>query len=218
MKIGGFQPLSLCDYAGKLAAVVFTQGCNFRCPFCHNASLISLSAEKGQLIPMDDVLAKLEHRGGQIDAVVVSGGEPTLQEDLPDFLRTVKKMGFAIKLDTNGSRPSVLRRLLQLQLLDYVAMDVKAPRCKYAALTGMSRAPFGQIAESIRLLHKSGIPCEFRTTFAYPLLEETDLTEILADLPAGSVWRRQEFRVNAVFTPAVFVKRKRRKWVAATFQ
>lgn len=204
MKIGGFQPCSLCDYPGKISAVVFTQGCNFRCPFCHNGSLIPSSVAESRLIPAENVLAKLKIRVGQIDGVVISGGEPTLQEDLNEFAHAVIQMGFAIKLDTNGSRPLVLSRLLEDGLLNYVAMDIKAPWPKYAALIGASRAPLDEIAESMRILSKSGVSHEFRTTFVQPLLEEDDLGDIRASLPVGSTWKSQGFRAGRVREHAVF--------------
>ncbi|HEY0307821.1 MAG TPA: anaerobic ribonucleoside-triphosphate reductase activating protein [Acidobacteriaceae bacterium] len=191
MLLGGFLPLSLCDYPGKLAAVVFTQGCNYRCPFCHNGGLIA--RQPAISLPIAEVLADLKERRNFLDGVVVSGGEPTLHADLKVFLSALKDMGFTIKLDTNGSRPRVLRELLDLQLLDYIAMDVKASLLRYAVLAGVF-ADIGAIQESIALIAESGVQHQFRTTFVPPLQSPEDLTSIRAMLPAGSTHLIQDFQ------------------------
>ena len=148
MKIGGLNKFSLSDFPGKVAAVVFTQGCNFRCPYCHNGSLISADILECCLIPEEEFFEILQSRSKQLDGVVVSGGEPTIQADLPEFLAHIKSRGFLVKLDTNGSQPEVLREVLQSKLVDFVAMDIKAPLAIYDRLTGV-RAPTSQILESI---------------------------------------------------------------------
>ncbi len=196
MKIGGYQSVSLCDFEGHVAAVVFTQGCNFRCPFCHNASLLPAEVDPAHLIPEEHVLDRLRLRHGFIDAVVVSGGEPTLQPDLPRFLRILRRMEFLVKLDTNGSRPEILRVLLREGLLDYVAMDIKAPWPKYGILAGVS-VPTHSITESIRLIADSGLPHEFRTTLAPGLREDEDLVAIRQMIPAGSPHKTQPFHPAA---------------------
>jgi len=128
MKIGGLHKFSLSDYPGHVAAVVFTQGCNFRCPFCHNGSLIPSSVPDSSLIPQEKVFEFLEDRSSQLDGVVITGGEPTIQPDLPEFIHRIIAMDLLlVKLDTNGSRPEVLHRLLKEKLMDYIAMDIKAP-------------------------------------------------------------------------------------------
>ncbi len=192
MKIAGLQPVSLCDYPGRVAAVVFTQGCNFCCGFCHNGSLIPLDAAGHALIPQAEVLDFLARRASVLDGVVISGGEPTLQADLADFIAQVRALRMPVKLDTNGSRPDVLRTLLERRLVDFVAMDVKAPPDKYPLLAGV-KASIGRIQESIALIAASGIEHEFRTTFVQPLLQALDLEEIRTALPAGSVHRVQPF-------------------------
>ena len=141
MRIGGFLPLSLCDYPGIPAAVVFTQGCNFRCPFCHNGRLVSRVSVEGQLIPEAEILERLRIRRPALDGVVLSGGEPTLQPDLPRFIALVKSMGYLVKLDTNGSHPEVLEMLIRDRLVDCVAMDIKAAPDYYAALSGLPAPP-----------------------------------------------------------------------------
>jgi pyruvate formate lyase activating enzyme len=193
MLIGGYQPCSLCDYPGHVAAVIFTQGCNFRCPFCHNGALLPATAPAKCLLSVDEILDCLRQRHGQLDAVVISGGEPTLHADLPDVLQRIRALDFAIKLDTNGSHPAMLRALLQARQVDYVAMDVKAPWEKYDTLTGV-RAPTAALQESVRLLAQSGLPYEFRTTMVATLLSEDDLTAICTQLPPGATHRVQPFR------------------------
>lgn len=130
MQIGGLQRTSLIDYPGKIAAIVFTQGCNFKCPYCHNPELV-YQRLFNEPIGLEDVFAFLEKRKGLLDALVISGGEPLLQDDIEGFVRTVKDMGYAVKLDTNGTQPERLKRLLDMELLDYIAIDYKAPIDKY---------------------------------------------------------------------------------------
>lgn len=146
MEIAHLQPLSLLDYPGKVAAVVWTVGCNLRCPFCYNAELVL--PELASTLPRlseESVISHLRERAGFLDGLVVTGGEPTLHPELPPFLREVKALGLAVKLDTNGTRPDVLGRLLREGLLDYVALDVKAPFARYAEFTGLSRRDPGAV-------------------------------------------------------------------------
>ena len=162
MRIGGLQKLTLLDYPDKMACTVFTAGCNFRCPFCHNAGLIP--AEGGTpLLRQEEVLAFLDRRRGLLDGVCVTGGEPLLQPDLEDFLREVKKRGYRIKLDTNGSLPDRLRRLTEQGLADYVAMDVKTAPEAYSEACGVP-ADRSALEESRKLLLEGRVAYEFRTT------------------------------------------------------
>ncbi len=200
MLIGGYQPCSLCDYPGHVAAVIFTQGCNFRCPFCHNGALLPAAAPAECLVPVEDILDRLRHRRGQLDAAVVSGGEPTLHADLPDLLARLKTLGFATKLDTNGSQPAMIRALLRDKLLDYLAMDVKAPWATYDAVTGV-HAPTEAIRESMALLARSGVPHAFRTTWVPTLLSRDDLAAIRGAIPPGSPYHLQPFRAAAALDP-----------------
>ena len=135
MVIHGLQKLTLLDYPGHTACTVFTAHCPWRCPFCHNASLV-LEPESQPVIPEEEIFSFLAHRKGLLDGVAVTGGEPTLQRDLPEFLRKIKALGFAVKLDTNGTNPAMLRAILSEKLADYVAMDIKAGRENYSAVTG----------------------------------------------------------------------------------
>ena len=163
MRICGLQKLSMVDYPGKLAATVFTGGCNLRCPFCHNAPLVLRPHETPEL-PTDEVLAFLRSRTGLLDGVVLSGGEPLLQSGAADFLREVKALGFAVKLDTNGCFPDALAAILAEGLADYVAMDIKNRPEKYAETVGVPDFDIAPVQESIRLLQSSGTDYEFRTT------------------------------------------------------
>ncbi|MGD9874858.1 MAG: anaerobic ribonucleoside-triphosphate reductase activating protein [Kiritimatiellia bacterium] len=193
MLIGGFMPFSLSDYPGHPAAVVFTQGCNFRCPFCHNGDLLSPVRPQSQMVPEETVFELLKKRGGRLHGVVITGGEPTLQDDLIPFMRNVHAHGLKVKLDTNGSRPQVVRDVLKEKLADYIAMDIKAPLAAYSRLAGV-RADAAVIEESIGLIASSGIPHEFRTTRVEPLLSERDCEGIEALVPPGSRHRWQAFR------------------------
>ena len=163
MQIHGFNKTTLLDYPEHIAATVFTGGCNFRCPFCHNGELV-LDPGCQPLIPEEEVLSYLKKRQGILQGVCVTGGEPTLQKDLKEFLRKIKEFRYPIKLDTNGYMPGVLWNLLQEKLIDYVAMDIKASRENYARAAGLKNMDLSRIEESIGILKSSGIPYEFRTT------------------------------------------------------
>ncbi len=178
MKIGGFQKVSLIDYPGKLSAVLFTQGCNLRCPFCHNPELVDPD-RYGPLIPGEEILAFLEKRRGKLDALTVTGGEPMLQKDLAGFLGSVKKMGYRVKLDTNGTLPDGLVLLLRAGLLDYIAMDIKGPLKAYARIAA-SKVDAEKIRQSIGIIQASGLPHEFRTTVVRAQLSPRDLAAVAA--------------------------------------
>jgi len=175
MQIAGLQKTSLIDYPNKISTVVFTQGCNFRCGFCHNKELVTFDKTTDQFLEKD-VLAFLKKRQNIIEAVVITGGEPTLQKDLISFISKIKKIGFYIKLDTNGSNPSIIKKLLKLKLLDYIAMDIKAPFSSYQKLTN-SKINISKIKNSISLIIKSDIDYEFRTTMM-PFFTIDDIKEI----------------------------------------
>ena len=162
MLILGLQKLTLLDYPGRTACTVFTGGCNFRCPFCHNAPLVIPGREQ-EPYTEEEVLSYLKKRAGLLDGVCVTGGEPTLQEDLEAFLRQVKALGYPVKLDTNGSRPEALRALLRQGLADYVAMDVKSSPEEYARACGVP-VDLEKVNESIDLLLSGCVDYEFRTT------------------------------------------------------
>lgn len=192
MLFGGYQPFTLSDYPSTVAAIAFAQGCNFRCRFCHNGGLLPLAPAHGSALTSDDILRRLDNRRGKLDGLVVSGGEPTIQPDLPDFLACVKTLGFKVKLDTNGSRPAVLSDLLKRNLLDYVAMDVKASFEDYSRLCGV-QVSTEAISESIKLISASGVPHHFRTTFGLSLMSDDDLAMLRSEIPACSKHVVQDF-------------------------
>lgn len=195
MVIGGLQRFSLCDFPGKVAAVVFTQGCNFRCPFCHNGHLIPFQKSESANIEPGTLFEFLFKRKKQLDGVVISGGEPTVQKELAQFIGEIKSMGFQIKLDTNGSQPHVIKSLLDKSYLDALAMDIKAPFHLYEKLSGTS-VNIKNILESIQIITQSGIPYEFRTTYVEKLLSSFNLEEIKKSLPAQAVYRVLPFNAN----------------------
>ena len=186
MEIHGFNKTTLLDYPEHIAATVFTGGCNFRCPFCHNGELV-LDSGCQPLIPEEEVLSYLKKRQGILQGVCVTGGEPALQKDLKEFLRKIKESGYPVKLDTNGYMPGVLWDLLQEKLVDYVAMDIKASRENYAAAAGLQHMDISRIEESISILKSSGIPYEFRTTVVkgiHRVEEFEDIGRWIAGCPA----------------------------------
>ncbi len=190
MRIGGFQKCSLIDYPDLISAVLFTQGCNFRCPWCHNPELV-LSEQFGGSFDFEEILAFLDSRVGKLDAVTISGGEPTLQQNLLVCLRQLKSRPFRIKLDTNGSRPQILEETLEEGLLDYVAMDIKAPLDSYSDLVGV-KADIAAIEQSIELLLNSGIDHHFRTTSVPGLLTNSmkgDITRWMQSLGARHIFQ-----------------------------
>ena len=175
MKLGGLQKMTLLDFPGRVACTVFTVGCNFRCPFCHNSSLV-LSPAVPEL-SQDDFFAFLEKRQGLLDGVAITGGEPLLQPDMPVFLEKIRTLGYAVKLDTNGAFPDRLRTVLEAGLVDYVAMDVKNSREKYEQTTGVAGI-LPQVEQSVALLRAGKTPFEFRTTLVDELHEPADFTAI----------------------------------------
>lgn len=177
MHIHGLQKLSMVDYPGKIAATVFTGGCNLRCPFCHNALLVTRLSESPRLEEAS-VMKFLRSRKGLLDGVVLSGGEPLLQKGAADFLAQVKEMGFAVKLDTNGCFPDALAEILDKKIVDYVAMDIKNSPEKYAATVGVSNFDLTPVEESIRLLQSGTVDFEFRTTVVHELHSGEDIESI----------------------------------------
>lgn len=202
MILGGLVPFSLNDFPGNISAVVFTQGCNFRCPFCHNGSLLTSQPDPDYSLTELEFFDFLKEKQGKLDGIVISGGEPTLHADLPAFIRTIKMMGFKIKLDTNGSRPGMLKTLIDETLLDYIAMDIKAPIHRYDHLTGVSPEK-KNIIESLYLISGSGIRHQFRSTVVPSLLSEEDLSMIRSMIPSGSRYTIQSFDPKNALDPAL---------------
>lgn len=199
VRIGGLQKLSLSDYPGKVAAVVFVQGCNYRCPFCQNPHLVPRLGQEE--LPTEQVLAFLQRRRGKLDGVVLSGGEPIIASGLMTFFRQVKSLGFLVKLDTNGSRPVILERLLQKGLLDFVAIDIKGPPSRYHEIGGM-HADANAVSESVRIVRESGIAFELRTTVVPGLVRLEDVEAIGAWLGGKGTWALQQFSNRSVLDPA----------------
>ncbi|PID77647.1 MAG: anaerobic ribonucleoside-triphosphate reductase activating protein [Deltaproteobacteria bacterium] len=191
MLIGGFMPLSLIDFPGTPAAVIFTQGCNWRCRYCHNNQLIPKKAK--DLYAEEKVLSLLERRKGLLQGVVITGGEPTLQADLIVFMEKIKSMGFKVKLDTNGTNPDLLEQVLSENAADFIAMDIKASREKYGKIIGCV-PDMACISRSIRLIANSGISHQFRTTFDTSILRQEDLEKIKGYLPENSSYVVQKCR------------------------
>jgi len=191
MKIAGLRKLTLLDFPGRVACVVFTNGCNFRCPFCHNASLV-LPRGEHEDISEEDFFAFLKKRKGILDGVVITGGEPTLAAGLYDFIAAVKREGYPVKLDTNGSFPEKLRELLKDGLLDYIAMDIKTLPEKYERVAGV-KADLEKLAESIDLIRSGGIPHEFRTTVVKGLHTPEDIVGIAKMLGENEAYYLQGF-------------------------
>jgi pyruvate formate lyase activating enzyme len=189
--IGGLQKISLIDFPGKIASVVFTQSCNFRCPFCHNATLVDPKLFGGTL-PESEVLSYLDTRRMRVEGVVVSGGEPTLQADLKQFMGKVRDMGFCIKLDTNGTKPNAIADLVMAGLIDFVAMDVKHDFAKYDLACGV-RTSMEDIAKSINFIKICGIDYEFRTTVVPGIHSVSDIVNIAKNIGGAKKFVIQEF-------------------------
>jgi len=182
MTIGGFQKFSLIDFPGRVAAVVFTRGCNFRCPYCHNPQLVE-PVTGGAAVSEEAVLSFLGTRVGKLAGVTVTGGEPTIQPDIEEFLAKLKALGFAVKLDTNGSAPRVLERILRAGLMDYVALDLKASPARYAEVAGVP-VEVEDLRASIQAVVASGIPHELRMTFLERILPSEEIPAV-AELARG---------------------------------
>ncbi len=178
MKISGLMKMTLLDFPGQVACTVFTSGCNFRCPFCHNASLVLPERMTNDTISEADFFAFLDKRKGLLDGVCISGGEPLLHADITDFIRRIRERGFKVKLDTNGSLPEVLRALVNAGLLDYVAMDIKTAPGDYASACGIDDPPVEGVRESVRILLSGNVPFEFRTTVVDELHDEAKMTDV----------------------------------------
>ena len=174
--ICGLQKMTLLDFPGKIACTVFLGGCNFRCPFCHNSELFMGKPEK--LMEDEDFFKFLKSRKGLLDGVCVSGGEPTLYKNLPEFLARIKELGFLVKLDTNGSRPEVVRELVEKNLVDYIAMDVKNSPAMYAQTIGLETMDLAPIEESLRFLIGGTVPYELRTTLVAQLHTEDSIQDM----------------------------------------
>lgn len=176
MKIAGLQKLTLLDYPGKTACTVFFGGCNFRCPFCHNSDLLGGTGPGG--LTQEELLAFLKKRQGLLDAVCITGGEPTLQNDLPELIRAIKDLGYLVKLDTNGTRPEVVKALAEEKLIDYVAMDIKNSPGKYSETAGAPHMDLSKLEQTVQFLMSGETDYEFRTTVVEELHDTQAMKEI----------------------------------------
>ncbi|MBX9032952.1 anaerobic ribonucleoside-triphosphate reductase activating protein [Gordonibacter massiliensis (ex Traore et al. 2017)] len=193
MRIAGLQKLTLLDYPEHTAATVFLPGCNFRCPFCHNAALVLDPNDTSGDTAVEEFFAFLDKRHGLLDGVCITGGEPLLQPDLADFCARIKHAGFSVKLDTNGSFPEVLRALVEAELVDYVAMDVKNAPERYAETVGVPGFDIAPISDSISYLLSDVVPYEFRTTVVRELHTLADLVALSHWIAGASAWHLQSF-------------------------
>jgi len=204
MKIAGFQELSLIDFPKNLAAVIFTQGCNFRCPFCHNPQLIP-NLGSGEYISEEDFFKFLDERHKLLDGVTITGGEPLLQENIEDFIKKIKDKGFLLKLDTNGLLFDKLNRLVSNKMLDYIAMDFKSSLNNYDSSSGVN-TNIEAIKKSINLIMGSGIDYEFRTTVVAELHKKEDILKIAEFIQGGMKYVLQKFEVRDKIFDDKFLK------------
>ncbi|MBU0647134.1 MAG: anaerobic ribonucleoside-triphosphate reductase activating protein [Patescibacteria group bacterium] len=212
MFIGGLQKISLLDYPGYLAAIIFTQGCNFRCQFCYNPQLVlpisgdnfkytgfninnDQSQEDHLEYKEDDLFVFLKSRVDKLDAVVITGGEPTIHKDLVDFIIKIKDLGFLVKLDTNGSNPEVIKELINKKLVDYFAMDIKASKEKYQQVAG-AQVDWEKIKESVKIIMTSNLPYEFKTTVVPEFFDQSDIQSIGELIAGANKWYLQKFKSN----------------------
>ncbi len=193
MKIGGFMKLTLLDYPNHVACLIFTQGCNMKCPYCHNSSLIKSTSNK--LFSEEEIFTYLEKRKKILDGVSISGGEPLIQKDLKEFIKKIKELGLDVKIDTNGSMPEVLKELIKEKLVDYVAMDIKNSFKNYSQATGVSNDT-KKIKESIKVLEESNTLYEFRTTVVKEIHTIDDIKEILKMINKKSTYYIQNFNLS----------------------
>ncbi|HOS87860.1 MAG TPA: anaerobic ribonucleoside-triphosphate reductase activating protein [Candidatus Pacearchaeota archaeon] len=194
--IGGLQKVTLVDYPGKVACTLFLTGCNFRCPFCYSKELVlPEEIKKHPKLDLDYIFSFLKERQGLIDGVVLCGGESTIYSELPELCQKIKAMGFSVKLDTNGSHPEMLKKLIDNKLIDYIAMDIKAPleQEKYNQANGVN-VSIKKIKESIDLIKKSGIDYEFRSTIVQGLHSEDDIIKMAQDIAPAEKYFLQQFR------------------------
>lgn len=192
MYINGFQKLTILDYPGKVACIVFTPGCNFRCPFCHNASLVT-HIDKETYVEVDEVLAYLKKRQGLLDGVVITGGEPLLQEGIEEFIAEIKSLGYSVKLDTNGSFPEKLISIVEKGLVDYVAMDIKNSKEKYGMTIGVEDFDIAPMEKSVDFLLQGKVDYEFRTTVVKDFHTIDDIQDIVVWLKGAHKYFLQNF-------------------------
>jgi len=212
MIIGGLEKLTLLDYPEHLAAIIFTQGCNFRCHFCYNPMLVlpreggdeKNKKEKGfSQLSLKNLFLFLSERFGRLEGVVITGGEPTLHPDLPSFIKNIKKIGYRVKLDTNGTNPLMLAQLIKDKLIDYIAMDLKAPFSKYQTVVGVP-VDCNNLQKSVKIIMASGLPYEFRTTVVPGLLLPDDFAVMGESIKGAGKWYLQRFKSDTDLVDAEY--------------
>jgi len=203
MNIGGFIKNSTIDYPGKLSCGVFLSGCNFDCPYCHNPDLAKACSLPGAEVNPQDIYRFIDARKGFLDGVVISGGEPTLQEDLFDLCMHIKQLGYPVKLDTNGSRPRVIKQLIDEGLVDYIAMDLKTEPAKYATYI-KPNCDMTAILSSIQVIMESAIAYEFRTTCVKPIVTAQIIENICRLIQGAAVYALQRFHKTEMLHPEFF--------------
>ncbi len=205
MLILGLQKTTLLDYPGKIASTIFTGGCNFRCPFCHNRDLV-IPPKNVIAYSEDEILTHLISKKKILDGVCITGGEPTLHSDLPEFIKKIKDLGLLVKLDSNGTNPDMLANLINSHLIDYVAMDIKHSKEKYNSIANMANFDLSNIESSIEILMESNINYEFRTTIMKECHSYEDMIEIGKWLKGANAYYLQSYKeseqvINPIFTP-----------------
>jgi len=205
MVFGGLQKSSLIDYPGKISCVLFLSGCNFDCPYCHNPELVKGHSFQPSFLDEKAVYSFLQERTDLLDGVVISGGEPTLHKDLSSICKKIKRMGYPIKLDTNGSRPEVIKRLIGQGLIDYVAMDIKTDPFCYSPQIVKNHNP-EHILASIEIIMESSLPYEFRTTCAKPIVDRHVIVRIAKTIKSARLYVLQRFHKNKILHPEFFRK------------
>ncbi len=205
MIISGFQPLSLLDYPGIICSIVFTQGCPFRCVYCHNPELIPAQvADANKVLKEEDVLEHLNRRKNIVEGVCITGGEPTVHPDLLDFIKKVKRLGMLVKLDTNGLTPRMIEKLIKERLVDFFAMDLKHTWERYSEVIGINQKnAIDNCRETFHLIQESSVPHEFRTTVYSGFHEKEDLEEIAGQLREGERYALQEIRYGKTLNPTL---------------
>jgi pyruvate formate lyase activating enzyme len=200
MRIGGFQKLTLIDFPGVIATTVFTVGCSFRCPFCHNPELVIKNQFPALNNMEDEFFLHLSKRIGKLEGVCITGGEPTIQPDIIEFIKKIKAMGFLVKLDSNGTRPDVLRKIFKEKLVDFVAMDIKSSPENYSKTVGLT-ADIERIKLSVEMIMNSGVAYEFRTTVVPGIHSEKDFVKIAKWIQGAPAYYLQEYREMRTLDP-----------------
>ena len=203
MIIGGFQSFSLIDYPDKISAIVFTQGCNFRCPYCHNPELVRGEQSCSSPLDASEVCKFLEKRKRLLDGVVISGGEPTLAGDLAPLCEKIKGMDYTVKLDTNGSRPQAIKHLINKGLVDYIAMDIKTAPSQYATFVRKDYNS-NNIHASIQIIMESSLPHEFRTTCVKPIVDGQIIEDVAKTISGANRYVLQRYNNTRILHPEFF--------------